>query len=437
MGILFPEENKLLFTILTSTFPKQTGRLISLVLMVGGIGISSYSLQTDVATNLWSLRYLWQQTDHRLLGLTLAPASQPLPVHHSNGFTWQARAALEAGDVWQASQLLTPALAEGNRDALRLQATLLVQQGDARGANALWAQLGDIEALLQAGQEHVLLGHTDKALAAFRTAYTVAPERTVYPMAHFLWSSNAQEQEAEQLLVEALRIYPSSRYSFIWYRELGALYQHQKAWPKAAAIYEQLVRSAPDQYQDWIALGWVYYERGDGFQAAMTQFDQAIAVTPEAGGGYYAIASLLSRENRFAEADAWYQQATEREPHQKWWYLTRALGLEQIGKRAEALLVYATIEQYFPDFAQAHYYAAEAYRQAGDRQRAITAIERALQSAESSGVNQPTDQGNYYVRAGQIYEWAGQLQKAMAAYKQAEQIDPLRIDVQNGLERLR
>lgn len=425
-----------MFTILTSTLPKQTGRLVSLVLIVGGLGVSSYSLQTDVATNLWSLRYLWQLTDHQLLGLSLAPATQPLPVHHINGFTWQARAALEAGDVWQASRLLTPAMAQGNRDALRLQASLLAQQGDAQGANALWAQLGDVESLLQAGQEHSRLGQPDKALAAYRAAYSVAPERTVLPLAHLLWSSDTQDENAEQLLVEALRSYPSSRYSFTWYRELGALYQHQKAWAKAAAIYEQIVRGAPDRYQDWIELGWVYYERGDGVEAALAQFEEAIAVAPNAGGGYYAIATLLSQEKRYAEAAGWYEQAIAREPEQPWWWLGRANTLQQAGNASSALQVYVALLDRFPNFAQGYYQAAWAFKESGKREQALNAIEKALQLIDIGNAEQRQVNANYYVRAGQIYEWEGRLQKAADAYEQAQSLDPQQRDAQRALQRL-
>lgn len=436
IGILFPEENKLLFTILTSTFSKQTGHLVGLALIVGGLGISSYRLQTDVATNLWSLRYLWQLTGHQLVGLTLAPAPQPLPVHHINGFTWQARAALEAGDVWQASRLLTPAIAQGNRDALRLQASLMAQQGDAQGANRIWAQLGDAESLLQAGQEHIRLGQTDKALAAYRAAYPVAPERTVLPLAHLLWSSDTQDENAEQLLVEALHSYPSSRYSFTWYRELGALYQHQKAWAKAAAIYEQIVRGAPDRYQDWIALGWVYYERGDGVEAALAQFEEAIAVAPDAGGGYHAIGSLLSREQRFAEADAWYQQAIEREPNQPWWWLSRANTLQQAGKLSSAIKVYMALQERFPQFAAGYYQAAWAFKESSNREQAVNAIEKALELIDIRDAEQKKINANYYLRAGQIYEWEGRLQKAADAYAQAQSLDPQQSDAQRALQRL-
>ena len=256
-------------------------------------------------------------------------------------------------------------------------------------------------------------------------------------MAHFLWSGNEAADAAEQLLADALRTYPASRYGYDWLRELGAVYKSQKDWNKAETIYEQIIAAAPDRTQERIALGWVYYERGDGVATALAEFEQTIAIAPQAGAGYYAIGSVLSREKRYAEADSWYLQALEREPNQQLWYLGRAFALEQTGNLSQALSVYATVQQRFPTLAQGYYQAAWAYRQAEEREQALNAIERAVQLLEGSGLSQLQVQVNYYVRAGQIYEWAGQLQQAVAAYERAEQLDPLRQDVQDGLQRLK
>ena len=177
--------------------------------------------------------------------------------------------------------------------------------------------------------------------------------------------------------------------------------------------------------------------RGDGATDALTQFEQAIAVMPNAGVGYYAVGSLLTQDKRYAEADAWYVQALERDPTQQSWYLGRAGALQQGGELSQAITVYAIVQQRFPDYAYGYYQAAWAYRQAEDRQQAVAAIEQAIQLTDGTDGNQRQTQVSYYVRAGQIYEWAGQLQKAVAAYERAEQLDPLRQDIQDGLQRLR
>lgn len=436
-AILFQEENKLLFTIFATFRQKQTQPLVRFLLFIGLLAISSYLLKTDPATNLWSLGYLWQTTDHSLAFLLPDSTTTTPPTNHLNGLIWQARTAAAHGDNWQAEQLLAPAIAQGNRDALRLQAEILNQQGDYINAYKLWAQLEDIDALLQAGLKSSQTGKLAEALTAYRTAYLIAPERTVLPLAHFLWSANEQADAAEQLLADALRTYQVSRYGYDWLRELGAVYQSQKEWNKAATVYEQIIAAAPDRIQERIALGWVYYKRGDGAAIALAQFEQAIAVAPQTGAGYYAIGSLLTQEKRYAEADPWYQQAIERDPAQQSWYLGRAGALQQLGELSQALAVYAIVQQRFPGYAQGYYQAAWAYRQAEDREQAVAAIGQALQLMDGSDINQRQTQVSYYVRAGQIYEWAGQLQKAVAAYERAEQLDPLRQDIQDGLQRLR
>ena len=424
-------------TIFVNFRQKQTQLLVRFLLFTSMLALSSYLLNTNPATNLWSLGYLWQTTGQNLAFLLPDSTTTAPPINHFNGATWQARAALAHGDSWQAEQLLAPAIAQGNRDALRLQAEILKQQGDYVNAYKLWAHLEDVDALLQAGLKSSQTGQLAEALAAYRTAYQIAPERTVLPLAHFLWSGNGEADRAEQLLADALRTYQGSRYGYDWLRELGAVYQSQKDWNKAATIYEQIIAAAPDRSQERIALGWVYYERGDGVATALAQFEQAIAIAPQAGAGYYAIGNLQSREKRYTEADSWYLQALKREPEQQWWYLGRANVLQQAGNLSPALAVYASVQQRFPNFAEGYYEAAWAYRQAQDRQQAVATIEQALQLMGGSAINQRQPQVSYYVRAGQIYEWAGQLQKAVAAYERAEQLDPLRQDIQDGLQRLR
>lgn len=424
-------------TIFASFRQKQAQPLVRFLLFASLLAISSYLLRTDLATNLWSLGYLWQTTDQTVAFLLPDSTTTAPPTNHLNGSTWQARTALARGDSWRAEQLLAPAIAQGNRDALRLQAEILNQQGDYVNAYKVWAQLTDVDALLQAGLKSSQTGKLAQALEAYRTAYQIAPERTVLPLAHFLWSGNDEEKTAEALLIEALNNYQGSRYGYDWLRELGAVYQSQEDWNRAATVYEQIIATAPDRIAERIALGWVYYERGDGATATMAAFEQAIAIAPQAGAAYYAIGSLLARERRYAEADSWYLQALEREPEQQLWYLGRAFALEQTGNLSQALSVYATVQQRFPTLVQGYYQAAWAYRQAEEREQALTAIEQALQLIETNGLGQLQVQVNYYVRAGQIYEWAGRLQQAVAAYERAEQLDPLRQDVQDGLQRLK
>ncbi|MEZ4736414.1 MAG: tetratricopeptide repeat protein [Caldilineaceae bacterium] len=419
--------------------PKRIGaalrRGLLFTLLYGSLlGLGSMFIGTP-DHNLWSLRYLWQRAGHPLVAL-LPADGDAVPADHRSGHLWQARASLAAGQFLQAEALLQPVLAQGDYDAQRLQAEILAARGHLAGAIQLWAQVGAVDDLLVAAQQAGRQGQVEVAMLAYRTAYGLAPERTVLPFAGFLRRERQDFAAAETLLRDYIAAMPSSRYLVSWLRELGTLYREQEAWDQAIAIYSQLVAAAPDSTADWVQLGWTYYERGAGAEEATTYFQQAITRTPQEGDGYYAIAGLFSREKRYAEADGWYAQALEREPEQQWWWLGRANAAQQAGNLTLALQLYATAQAKFPAAAQLHYQAAWAYKLAGDREKAVAAIEQALQLTNSDNTIQRQVLANYHARAGLIYEWTGQLQKAMIVYKQALQMDSQRQDVQKGLERL-
>lgn len=386
--------------------------------------------------NLWSVRYLWQQAGHPLAAL-LPAAGDAVPADHRSGHLWQARALLTAGQSLQAEALLQPVLAQGDYDAQRLQAEILAARGDLTGAIHQWAQVGAVDDLLLAARQAGQQGQVEVAMLAYRTAYGLAPERTVLPFAGFLRRERQDFATAETLLRDYIAAMPSSRYLVSWLRELGALYREQEAWDKAIAIYSQLVNTMPDSALDWVQLGWIYYDHQNDPEQAMKHFQRAVTVAPQEGDGYYAIASFLSKQKDYHEAEYWFVQALERKPEQHWWWLNRASALQQAGNLVAALRVYTQIESRFPDFAPGFYQAAWVYYEVDQPAQAITAIERAIQYMKSSGVSQATTQANYHVRAGQLYEWSGQLQKAVVAYEQAERLDSSNRSAFEGLQRLK
>lgn len=416
---------------------KRYTPLVTFGLYLTLVGISA-GLVGSPSHNLWSVRYLWQITAHPLAMLLPANAGgNSIPVEHRSGHVWQARALLADGQTLQAEAILQPALAAGDYDAQRLQAEILVKRGNVAGAVQQWVQVGAVDDILAAAQQAGQSGRNDDARDAYRAAYTLAAERTVLPFAQFLRQNTKDVADAENLLRQYIEVMPNSPYFVQWLRELGTLYQGQKAWHKALAIYTQLVAALPDSAPDWVQLGWLYYERDKDSAQAMAQFQRAITVAPQEGDGYYAIGSLLSSEQRYQEAEPWFAQAVEREPNQPWWYLTQASNLEQAGKLPVALQIYTVVEQRFPKFAQGYHQAAWAYQQAKQPTKAIVAIEQAIQLARDNYGTDHKTQASYYTRAGQIYESTGKLTAAVAAYEKAEQLDPSQKEAQNGLARLK
>lgn len=419
---------------MTSRLDLRQPLMLSVVLLVA-LSLASYGLRTNPAVNLWSLRYLRAANNSQ--GITFnAMQTETPPPSHTNGYIWQARQALESNRPLQAMQLLQPALQENSTDAHRLLAEIYAMEGQYQNAIKLWSSLADVDSLLAAGEQAIQEKRSQDALLAYTYAYKIIPERVVLSLANYYRQEANKPKDAEALLRQYIVEYPHSRYLLSWLNALAALYRNTGSLNEAATINEQLLVLAPDRVDDWIELGWIYYERGDGVGQAMAQFQQAIQIMPQEGKGYYAIASLLNRENRFAEADYWYLQAIQRDPEQRGWYLSRALALQEADQLTNALQVYAIIQKRFPDFANGYYQAAWAYRQAEQMDAAKTAIERAIALLDRKHEATQT-QAAYYGRSGQIYENMGLLQSARAAYETAAQLDPTRQDVQNGLARLR
>ncbi len=404
--------------------------VIALAIWVGGYQLIVHSVET----NLWSIQYLWQQEDHAL-GFLPILATEP-PSNHHSALLWQIRDLIQDGQLIHAQTLLAPLVSTGDQDVLRLQANLFMARNDLVATLQLLSTFGAVDELLDFGQLAQEEGQLDLAFQAYRTAYDVNAERAVLPLARLLWREQDNRSDAEQLLRHYIASMPNSRYFTRWLQELGALYQSNAEWASAITIFEQLIKIEPDNIGARIQLGWTYYNRGDGLDAALIPFQQAIAIAPDEGEGYFAVATLLSREKRYTEADPWFVQAVEKAPDHQWWWETRAATLQKAGDLTKVAQIYAIIEQRFPNSASGHFAAAQVYRQVEKRAAAISAIETALSLIDITDTKQQAINASYYARAGEIYEWVGAVQKAVAAYEQAQQLDATRPDVAAGLQRL-
>ncbi|MEZ4617235.1 MAG: tetratricopeptide repeat protein [Caldilineaceae bacterium] len=375
-------------------------------------------------TNLWSLQYLGQQEDQP--ALALLPAVADPPVDHMSARLWQIRDLIEAGQLLRAETLLTPLVRSGDQDVLRLQAELLTARGDLTAALSLLATFGAVDELLDMGQLAQASGRLDVAALAYRTAYNIDAERALLPLTRLLWREQNNLPDAEELLRHYIVAAPNSRYFTRWQLELGLLYRAQSEWEKAQSIFAQLVATEPDNAAAWIQLGWTYYDRGDGVETAITQFQQAIAATPQEGEGYFAVATLLVKERRYNEADLWFVQALEKEPSRQWWWEARATAMKKLSNLKLSTQIYEAIIERFPNSISAHIEAALLYRRLEERTKALESIEIALSLINPADENQRIVNASYYVHAGEIYEWSGAVHKAVAAYRQAQQLDPSR-----------
>jgi tetratricopeptide (TPR) repeat protein len=335
-----------------------------------------------------------------------------------------------------AEALIQQALSEWNASGVTNYQLILagdeqLATGDYQGAvkwyvRANWLEQGGASIWRKVGDVFKAQGKWQEAASAYHKAWLTDPENTVIDLASAL-GNEKDFLGADEILKQALQTFPSSPYRVQWIRLLGASLVKQEKWEKAQTLYTQAIKEFPDQGEFYISLGWVIYEYLDDIQYARYLFEQAVALNPERAAGYAAIGQLLSREKLFGEADKWLAQAIEKDPKQSYYYLLRANNARNADRVSEAIELYKQTIVLFPDYPIVYYQLAQAYKINHQVQEAVDAIERAIE------IN-PKPEVAYYLRAAQIYQWAGDDESAIRTYEKVIELDPQNQEAQQALE---
>ncbi len=397
--------------------------IVCLVIVCGVLLTSlGRSIYQGLVINAWSLNYLHAHKGHTQVSL-------PVPDQHPRALLWFARDALSQNDPAHARVLVEDMAENGNKYALAILGEALAAEGEFAAAVEALSQARDTHALLAAATAAEADGRIGDALLAFRAVYGIDIEKGTLPLVTFLWDADIDRNEAVARIRDAFLQYPNSELRLAWFRQLGKYLRLQNRWDQAEATLHDLSREFPQDWQVYIELGWVYYWRGDGLDAALSSFQKATALTPTRGDGYVATAQVLIQEKRYNEADTLFAQAVDLNPQEKSWWLAWGYAMLGGGDLEGAINIYEQALFLFPDWASGYYELAWAYRLADFKDKSIEAIEQAL-----AIVTSPSD--SYYARAGQIYEWADDKTAAIAAYRDALNINSLNNAAQQGLQRL-
>ncbi|MFQ5615682.1 MAG: tetratricopeptide repeat protein [Anaerolineales bacterium] len=285
-----------------------------------------------------------------------------------------------------------------------------------------------VEPFLSMGQVFEKLQNPEKALQIYQVAWQKNLQESVAVLANALQRQGNFETE-EAILRQALTDFPTSPNRLMWWRTLGTNLRKQKAWEAALQVYRDALREFPSDPLLHIGLGWSMYEHGDSIENALNVFQQAIALDDRRGEGYFAIAQLFAREKNYSEADPWFRLATENDPTNAWYSLNHANNVRNAGNVSLALLIYEDILARSPHYAWVHYEIAWAYHLLGRHQEAIAAIEQAL------GLFSSPDQW-HYLRAGAIFEAAGDLERALYYFNETLAIEPTNSSAHQAINRL-
>ena len=250
-------------------------------------------------------------------------------------------------------------------------------------------------------------------------------------MANFLWHIKNEPSASERILRQSLAEYQSANVN--WIRTLGNVVRAQERWDEALVEYERALELNPDALYTLQLIGETYMLGLSNSEKASEIFYAMVVLAPESGIGYFELGRLMAEMERFDEADQWFAEAIERNPDEPWWWVVRANTAREAQNLPLALDIFNTAVERFPNYSMTYYEMAWAYKLNDQPAQAIEAINNAIRSMNTQNVW-------YYLRAGSIFEWAGEIEIALDTYNKVlsiENANPLAVEIaERGIIRL-
>lgn len=382
------------------------------------------------------------------------------------GIAWLLRGdAAQAYPIWLAALgqngAEVEALTHDLLDRLGTEAAYHMQQGRFDRACVLYAQKLEldatcIDAYLDLGKAHALLGEVDGAIASWQMALDLEPDCL---LAHrelaTLYQALGQFDEAIAHHQACLSLEPASPQGW---QALGYCLAQQDRWAEALPCFEQAVALAPQTSDLWGDLGIARLCQGqleEGVQAlrqsCVTHIQLAMdyvtwnAAPPEGSRSplpllnealwkallepdatlWRPLADLMHQANQLTLATRLYEQAIAAAPEDATAYLALAKTLAQLQHDEAAIATCEAALHTTPDWLEARLELARIYTSLGQWDRAIALVQPL--------VEQVPEQAEAEAVLGNVWLAAQQWDRAIAAYRGCLRLQPDRLETQLNL----
>jgi len=330
------------------------------------------------------------------------------------GFAYEQLGDISAaGDAWKSAELTVDDFNQAGDEEFRAD-----NYNDAIiwYERALLTDSNSADTWLNIGKVYDAMQDYETALEAYIQAWENEPEISIAALVES-YKRNGDINSVKDILEIMLEKYPDSNDRLLWFQELGSLYLSQGDYDQAIELYTQAINEFVVNPDLHVSLGWALYERGDGVESTKLEFEKAIDLDRDNVVGYYAIGLLMNREENFIEAQKWFGQASELEPDNRWYQLIFGNAVRNAGRLEKSIEIYNNIIEKHPSYDRAHLELAQVLFNLNQIEEAKISIEKAIQFASS-----PTEW--YFIRAGRIFENAGDIEIALKYYYQALGINP-------------
>jgi len=176
---------------------------------------------------------------------------------------------------------------------------------------------------------------------------------------------------------------------------------------------------------------WAHNRRGEmladqhHIQAALDDFDKAIALDPECSPAIHNRAVTLAQQQQFSQALSEFNRVIELNPGLGVAYRNRAELLGVLGRWREALLDYDRAIRHDPADAALYAARAYAYRQTGEYERAAADLNEAIRLSP--------DCPEYVIQRGNAAAERGDFSQAIADFHRSLQMDPNAVEAYRSL----
>jgi serine/threonine protein kinase/tetratricopeptide (TPR) repeat protein len=259
---------------------------------------------------------------------------------------------------------------------------------------------------------------TQKALAAAQQAQALndsLPE--VHTMLGMVYRATGRYAEAVAELSRAVSLAPNSDEA---YRQLGNTYMKTGNGPAAIEALQKATQLNPYYYGDQNSLGSAYFKMGD-YAKALSAFQRIIELQPDIDLGYENVGNVYFQQGKYQESIPYYQKAVKIAPFATTYSNlgTAYFFLKQYSNAIEMFEKAATIS---PNDTLAALNLADAYRSAGQRDKALDAYKRAISLGYRELQTNPQD-SDVMSEMALAYANLGDSQNAGTFIKRARAVD--------------
>jgi tetratricopeptide (TPR) repeat protein/serine/threonine protein kinase len=269
-------------------------------------------------------------------------------------------------------------------------------------------------------------GKLNEAVKCYRRAIELDPKNVwAYDRVGITLRQQGKRDEAIAFLRRAIDLAPQNARR---HNNLGAVLMDQRKYDDAIACFRKAIELDPKDATAHDNLGLALESKGE-LDEAVASHRRALKLEPKTARIHFNLGCALRRQEKLDEAIASFRKATDIDPTFHRAYYFCGLALCQQNQLDEAIVRFGKAMKLDPKYTSAaHRELGRVFQSRGDIDAAMSHYRKAAERLEP-----PTNKAMVYVYLAEGYQRHGNLEQAVASYKQAIELDPKNGAFHSGL----